>query len=144
MHDDVEDDDETDTEGYRNGNTPFERSAQKSKAKKPKKSKVKGKGKADGHVKKTLAQLKAESHKNAKARRKYLRRLEKDWVTSAKIEKTLEILEAIQQGKGEKTIIFSQFTSLLDLLEIPIQHKDWGYRRYVIVPHLPNHINPIN
>ena len=138
VQDDVEDDDDTDTEGYRKGNTPFEKSARKPKVKKAKKSKVKGKGKADELVRKTLAQLKAESHKNAKARRKYLKRLEKDWVTSAKIEKTLEILESIQQRKGsEKTIIFSQFTSLLDLLEIPIQHKDWGYRRYVLIPYFP-------
>ena len=31
---------------------------------------------------------------------------------------------------SEKTIIFSQWTSLLDLLEVPIFRKGWGYRRY--------------
>lgn len=89
------------------------------------------KGKMPKKPKKTLAQLKKEGSKNQKAKRKYLRRLEKTFVSSAKIDKTIEILERIQnEGNGEKTIIFSQFTSLLDLLEIPINRKDWGYRRY--------------
>lgn len=66
-----------------------------------------------------------------KARKKYVARLRKTWETSAKIDKTVEILQGIQDGKeGEKTIIFSQFTSLLDLLEIPIYDKGWNYTRY--------------
>lgn len=87
----------------------------------------------------TLAQLKKDSMKNAHAKRKYLKRLRKEWVTSAKIEKTMELLGDVAErnaqvdkssGKLVKTIIFSQFTSLLDLLEIPISDKGWGYRRY--------------
>ena len=48
----------------------------------------------------------------------------------------LQILRAIQERKDpetkqcEKTIIFSQFTSLLDLLEVPIANAGWKYRRY--------------
>ncbi|KAL9132225.1 MAG: hypothetical protein Q9217_000029 [Psora testacea] len=106
--------------------------------KKSKKSKSKGKGKAKEQKppKKTLAQLKKESRSNAKARRRYLRRLEKEWETSAKIEKTMDILRSIQNRKDEetkqyeKTIIFSQFTSLLDLVEVPINAEGWSYRRY--------------
>ncbi|KNG87578.1 putative SWI/SNF family DNA-dependent ATPase Ris1 [Aspergillus nomiae NRRL 13137] len=94
----------------------------------PKKSRRKGKGKM-AKAKKTLAELKKEASKNQKSKRKYLRRLEKTWVSSAKIEKTMEILRGIQGGE-EKTIIFSQFTSLLDLLEVPIVRQGWGYRRY--------------
>ena len=97
-------------------------------------TKVKGKGKekTEPKVKMSLAQLQKESRRNAKARGRYLRRLRKDWVTSAKIEKAMEILQALEDGKtGEKTIIFSQFTSLLDLLEIPISERNWGYRRLV-------------
>lgn len=106
--------------------------APKTKEKKPKKIK-KGKGKKKDKVipRKTLAQLKKEGMRNAKARRKYLRRLEREWETSAKIEKVMEILEATQSRKdNEKTIIFSQFTSMLDLIEVPISRKDWSYKRY--------------
>ncbi|KAL5355125.1 SNF2 family N-terminal domain-containing protein [Aspergillus floccosus] len=96
-----------------------------------KKSKKKKGKMAQKNKKKTLAELKKEASKNIKSKRKYLRRLEKTWVTSAKIEKTVEILDGIRQGEGnEKTIIFSQFTSLLDLLEVPISRRGWNYRRY--------------
>ena len=38
--------------------------------------------------------------------------------SSAKIRKILELLDAIEErGEREKTIIFSQFTSMLDLIE---------------------------
>lgn len=36
----------------------------------------------------------------------------------------------MDSNTGEKTIIFSQFTSLLDLLEIPILDQRWDFRRY--------------
>lgn len=48
----------------------------------------------------------------------------------------IKILRDIQERKDsktnqcEKTIVFSQFTSLLDLLEVPIVAAGWGYRRY--------------
>lgn len=93
--------------------------------------KDKGKGKAPKKPRKTLAELKKEAMKNAKAKRKYLKSLSKRWETSAKVDKTMEILQKIEEGEAqEKTIIFSQFTSLLDLLEIPIMRRGWGYRRY--------------
>ncbi|THC97171.1 hypothetical protein EYZ11_003336 [Aspergillus tanneri] len=96
-----------------------------------KSSKRKEKGKMPQRSKKTLAELKKEASKNQKSKRKYLRRLEKTWMSSAKIDKAMEILANIQDGESnEKTIIFSQFTSLLDLLEVPIMRRGWGYRRY--------------
>ena len=104
----------------------------KTAGKKAKKSRSKGNGQDTAKVdfsKKSLVELKKESLKNARARRHYLKRLEKEWITSAKIEKTLEILRGVTERGKEKTIIFSQFTSLLDLLEIPISRADWGYRR---------------
>ncbi|KAL4875052.1 SNF2 family N-terminal domain-containing protein [Aspergillus karnatakaensis] len=97
------------------------------------KDKGKGKGKAKlvSKPKRTLAELKKEAARNQASKRKYLRRLEKTWITSAKIEKTMEILRGIQnQEDSEKTIIFSQFTSLLDLLEVPIAREGHQYRRY--------------
>ena len=90
----------------------------------------KGKGKAKEPTK-SLAQLKREGLRNAKARRAYMRRLRKDWVPSAKVDRCCEILERIQSDpSGEKTIVFSQFTSLLDLLEVPISRNKWGFTRY--------------
>ena len=98
-----------------------------------KKKTQKGKDKAEEtkKPKMTMDQLKQESRKSASARRKYLRRLDRDWITSGKIDKVMEILQATHDRReGEKTIIFSQFTALLDFLEIPINRKDWEYRRY--------------
>ncbi|KAK4989618.1 hypothetical protein LTR50_003085 [Elasticomyces elasticus] len=79
----------------------------------------------------TLAELKKAASRNTAAKQKYLRRLRRNWVSSAKIDKTLELLTEIHESKDrEKTIVFSQWTSLLDLLEVPIHDKGWGYRRY--------------
>jgi SNF2 family DNA or RNA helicase len=36
----------------------------------------------------------------------------------------------MEDPEGEKVLIFSQWTSLLDLLEIPIDNENFGYRRY--------------
>ncbi|MCJ1280957.1 hypothetical protein MMC26_000275 [Xylographa opegraphella] len=123
------DDDELGEEGYGKGKSPFD----KAKVQKKKKKDFKGKGKAKGpkRPRKTLAQLKVEGRKNTAAHKKYLKRLDEEWVSSSKIDKTIEILQAVNDRKeGEKTIIFSQFTSLLDLLEVPINRNNWSYRRY--------------
>ena len=57
--------------------------------------------------------------------------MERRWIDSAKVSKCVEIIENIQRNDpNEKTIIFSQFTSLLDLLEIPISKTGIKYRRY--------------
>ncbi|CAD0047662.1 unnamed protein product [Aureobasidium pullulans] len=64
-------------------------------------------------------------------RKIYLRMLKKDFQPSSKIERTMEILDGIMTApENEKIIIFSQWTSLLDLLEVPVSEKSWGYRRY--------------
>ena len=130
--DNVLDDDQTTSDSDGEPRSRNQKSAPKSKEKKPKKTpKGKAKRKDKAVPRKTLAQLKKEGMRNAKARRKYLRRLEREWETSAKIEKVMDILEATQNRKdNEKTIIFSQFTSMLDLIEVPISRKDWNYKRY--------------
>ena len=57
--------------------------------------------------------------------------LQKRWISSAKVDKCMEILQTVRDNdRTEKTIVFSQFTSLLDLVEIPIHQKGWTYRRY--------------
>ena len=125
----IEDSEDWNNEGYRKGDTPFEKS--KAKEEKLKKGKGKSKEKRDKGPMKNLAQLKKEGARNQKARNRYLKRLRKDYMPSAKITKVMEILETTHdRNEGEKTIIFSQFTSLLDLLEVPINDKGWGYRRY--------------
>ena len=128
-------DDESNSEGDDDAEASKPVKAEKSKpTKERKKKKVqKGKGKAEDTKKPklTLDQLKQDARKSASARRKYLRRLDRDWVTSCKIDKVMEILQATHdRGEGEKTIIFSQFTGLLDFLEVPINRKNWEYRRY--------------
>ncbi|OJD12574.1 hypothetical protein AJ78_06852 [Emergomyces pasteurianus Ep9510] len=96
----------------------------------------KGKDKAIEKPQQSLLQLKKAATKSVEAKREYLRYLTENWVTSAKIEKTMELLYDIQSripegdDKPEKTIIFSQFTSLLDLLQVPITREGWCYRRY--------------
>lgn len=81
--------------------------------------------------KKSLAELRKLGQRNLKEKRKYLRRLERAWIPSSKIEKTLEILQANEdRGQGEKTIVFSQFTSLLDLLGVPLGRRGWNYVRF--------------
>lgn len=53
------------------------------------------------------------------------------WVSSTKIDKCIELVETIRRDfPGEKIIIFSQFTTLLDLVEIPFVKKDLNYLRY--------------
>ncbi|PGH04694.1 hypothetical protein GX51_03361 [Blastomyces parvus] len=95
-----------------------------------------GKGKGKAVEKQSLPQLKKAAVRNAEAKKEYIRYLNDNWVTSAKIEKTMETLRDIQSripegdDKPEKTIIFSQFTSLLDLLQVPIEREGWGYCRY--------------
>jgi SNF2 family DNA or RNA helicase len=93
--------------------------------------KDKGKGKARAQPKKTLAQLKKESLRSKAAKKQYLRRLDKTWIPSAKTSKTIEILTDIRKNDPtEKTLIFSQFTSLLDLVEVPLVQNRFRYQRY--------------
>ncbi|CAM8944151.1 unnamed protein product [Rhodiola kirilowii] len=55
----------------------------------------------------------------------------KNWKESSKVSKLLHCLECIQSsGSKEKTIIFSQWTSFLDLLEIPLKKKGIGFLRF--------------
>lgn len=124
---DDEDDDGSDLRDFIVPDDDAEAAEQRPRKKKDRK----GKGKAQDNPIRSLALLKKEGMKNAKAKRKYLKKLARNWQTSAKVDQALEILEKIEGGNdGQKTIIFSQFTSLLDLLEVPIMRRGWGYRRY--------------
>lgn len=98
--------------------------------KKHRKSKRKGKAKEEQIQPHELGKLRKEGGKNAIARKRYLNYLGRIWLDSAKVTKCNEIIAGIQES-GEKTIVFSQWTLLLDLLEVKIS-KDLklGYRRY--------------
>ncbi|KAI0128171.1 hypothetical protein F4776DRAFT_198360 [Hypoxylon sp. NC0597] len=79
----------------------------------------------------SLAELKKASSTNAAAKEKYLKKLRKEYVPSAKITKTMEILGDIRRHEPqEKTLVFSLWTSFLDLLEIPMQDQGFKYARY--------------
>ncbi|KZV25548.1 hypothetical protein F511_09276 [Dorcoceras hygrometricum] len=54
-----------------------------------------------------------------------------NWKESSKVSKLLDCLEEIRRsGFGEKSIVFSQWTSFLDLLEIPLKEKKIGFLRF--------------
>ncbi|KAI4317988.1 hypothetical protein L6164_025804 [Bauhinia variegata] len=57
--------------------------------------------------------------------------VEKEWKESAKISKLFQCLESIKRsGSGEKSIVFSQWSSFFDLLEIPLKKEKIGYLRF--------------
>ncbi|KAK8104010.1 uncharacterized protein PG998_011043 [Apiospora kogelbergensis] len=116
----------------------------------PKSHKDKGKSKANGknktrskkkkkkEIKKPvediqphmLAKLRKEAGRNAAKHKMYMDYLKSIWETSAKVAKCVEVLKDIQES-GEKTIVFSQWTLLLDLLEVPLRHDlKLRFRRY--------------
>lgn len=102
------------------------------KAKRTKKMESKGKSKAKSEEVKPhmLKKVRAEASKNKEARRRYMHYLRDNWEDSAKVTKVIELLEQIQET-DEKTIIFSQWTSLLDLIECQIKYKlSLRYCRY--------------
>ncbi|KAJ5884727.1 hypothetical protein N7495_009237 [Penicillium taxi] len=81
-----------------------------------------------GKIERVVKEASKDEKKDAKKR---IKDLEEVWVTSAKTDKTLEIIQNIERdGKGEKTLVFSQFTSMLDLLEIPIKREGLKYVRF--------------
>jgi SNF2 family DNA or RNA helicase len=128
----VPDDVETESEDDGgDGDDESEAAPKQPKSKKAKKDRrrksKKGKKKEEKHF--SLAMLKKEASKTKAGRRRYMKYLRKNWVSSAKVAKCVELLEQFQNN-GKKTIIFSQFVSLLDLLQVPIDEKGWKMERY--------------
>lgn len=117
------------TKKLKEGDAKDKKSKKSKKGKAKAKAKAKGKGKANQL---SLADLKKLSTRNADAKKKYLKKLRKTFVSSAKIDKMMDLLTNVIENAddGEKVLIFSQWTSLLDLAEVPIEEKGWGYRRY--------------
>ncbi|CAN8104253.1 unnamed protein product [Discula destructiva] len=99
------------------------RNGGKTGKKKDKKDK-KGKGTS-------MAELKKHGSTSKAAKIKYNERLRRDWESSAKVDATIDLLRKIREEKPtEKTLVFSIWTSFLDLLEIPMQDENFTYLRY--------------
>jgi SNF2 family DNA or RNA helicase len=131
VDDDEDDDDEADEADDNDSDLGAPAGAKAKPEKKKSKKSSKGKGKERAKPKQTLAQLKKESLKNKASKQRYLRRLNKTYISSAKINRTVELLMDIAKNDPtEKTLIFSQFTSLLDLVEVPLFREKIKYQRY--------------
>ncbi|RBQ80303.1 hypothetical protein FVER53590_02223 [Fusarium verticillioides] len=93
-----------------------------------KQSKGKGKRKNKGKAKSSdvkpamLKTLRKEAYKNREAFKKYMRYLRKTWEPAAKVTECMNLIKKIEET-GEKTIIFSQWTLLLDLLQVAMSHE---------------------
>ena len=86
------------------------------------KKKRKGKKKAAEVRPSMLKQLRKEASKNRAAFKKYMRYLRRNWVPAAKVTECMSLLREVDAA-GEKTIVFSQWTLLLDLLEVAMHHE---------------------
>lgn len=72
-----------------------------------------------------LRHLRQEGRKNKEAKRQYQRYLAKNWMPSAKVTACLDLLKKIgAESDGEKTIIFSQWTMLMDFVEVALSRDE--------------------
>lgn len=102
-----------------------------SDVKKEKKKKRKGK-KQQAEIKPSMLKtLRQEASKNKLAFKRYMSYLRKTWLPAAKVSECMDLLRQIHET-GEKTIVFSQWTLLLDLLEVAMWHDNYPgkLRRY--------------
>lgn len=78
-----------------------------------------------------LAKLRKEAGQGSgRAHERYMRYLRRIWLDSAKVTKCKDLIREIQ-ATGEKVIVFSQWTLLLDLLELQVSKEmKIGYRRF--------------
>lgn len=97
----------------------------KNKSKDKSKGKGKGKKKASDIKPSMLKTLRKEASKNRDAYKKYMRYLRKTWEPAAKVTACMDLLQQINET-GEKTIVFSQWTLLLDLLQVAMSHEKLG------------------
>ncbi|KAF9776256.1 hypothetical protein IL306_005591 [Fusarium sp. DS 682] len=95
---------------------------EKVSVKKNRKRKGKGKEKSLDVKPTMLKTLRKEAYKNRDAFKKYMRYLRKTWEPAAKVTECMNLLKQIEET-GEKTIIFSQWTLLLDLLQVAMSHE---------------------
>ncbi|KAL7823385.1 SNF2 family N-terminal domain-containing protein [Trichoderma gracile] len=108
-----------------------ERIKSEKKEKKERKKKKKGKKKMTEIKPSMLRALRHDASKSRAAYKKYMGYLRKTWLPAAKVSECMKLLEEIYKT-GEKTIVFSQWTLLLDLLEVAMWHDQYPgkMRRY--------------
>ncbi|QPH04149.1 hypothetical protein C2857_000921 [Epichloe festucae Fl1] len=129
VDDDDDDDNLINPEALTREALSLEQKERKKKQNKRKKNKNKGKGKE----KKTdvkpsmLKSLRLEAAKNRVAYKKYMKYLRKTWMPAAKVTECMKLLTKIGET-GEKTIVFSQWTLLLDLLEVAMWHEKFKHK----------------
>ncbi|KAL9557636.1 hypothetical protein MBANPS3_001286 [Mucor bainieri] len=84
------------------------------------------------HLLETLKEEVDEEEQLAKEKEKEALQRVQEYVSSAKIDKMLEILDntASETGGQDKTIVFSQFTGFLDLIHRPLKDRGYNYLRY--------------
>ncbi|KAI0173601.1 SNF2 family N-terminal domain-containing protein [Hypoxylon sp. FL1284] len=71
----------------------------------------------------TLAKLRAKARSSKKAHKRYMKELRRVLLPSSKVTMCLEIISNIRNTTKEKIIVFSQWTFLLDILEVTITDK---------------------
>jgi SNF2 family DNA or RNA helicase len=60
--------------------------------------------------------------------------IEEDWISSTKIDKLMEVLmETRRTHPDDKTIVFSQFLGMLDLIEVPLKRNGFGFVRVCLL-----------
>ncbi|KAG6006439.1 hypothetical protein E4U21_007057 [Claviceps maximensis] len=95
--------------------------------KKKSKKRNKGKGKKLDVKPSMLKALRVEAAKNRDAYKKYMKYLRQTWMPAAKVSECMNILKQISHS-GDKTIVFSQWTLLLDLLEVAMWHEKFEHK----------------
>ncbi|PHH63989.1 hypothetical protein CDD81_5094 [Ophiocordyceps australis] len=73
----------------------------------------------------TLRRLRVNSKKSRDHHRRYMNYLRETWVTSSKVRKCIKLLKKLDE-RGEKTIVFSQWTLFLDLIQVGMWHEGFS------------------
>lgn len=108
---------------HQNANaTKKDKGKEKEKKKNTSKGKRKRKIKTSDIKPSMLKALRKESFKNRTAYRKYMAYLRETWLPSAKVDDAIRLLKQFEVD-GQKTIVFSQWTLLLDLIEVAMGHE---------------------
>lgn len=71
-----------------------------------------------------LKELRKQARKSREAHRKYMNYLRENWMPSAKVSECVRLLKEAQE-QGRKSIVFSQWTLLLDLIEVALEHEEF-------------------
>ncbi|PHH69385.1 hypothetical protein CDD82_7789 [Ophiocordyceps australis] len=73
----------------------------------------------------TLRRLRVNSTKGRNHHARYMNYLRETWVTSSKVRKCIKLLKKLDE-RGEKTIVFSQWTLFLDLIQVAMWHEGFS------------------